>query len=434
MDDGRYGRFKRLWETYQIDPAFRKDVEEQSPGLFPAGEERLMREAILEMGKGRFSELGGNIYFCEFRERNRRVSGYVEQRVSPSSFREPQMYAYLQRIRNRCRLESSAIRQHPNIFYYPLAFELSQGCRVGCSFCGLMAERWVKDAPYEQAFWKDILAAAGEYLGGIAGDAPCYFATEPLDHPDYERFLMDMDEVLGEVPQTTTAVADREEERIHSLIRFLGEERLAGQARLRLSVRSIGQFRRISQEFSPEELANVELLPNNKESLIAASDSGRNRPLEGRKKIRYSICCVSGVKVNLATRRMIFLEPVLPDEEHPCGYRIRESVSFADQREFAEKLAGLYRRHACERLPDEEKLILHPYIQIEPSEDFLYLKGDGVGYRIPRNMYNECMISALKKGGMFEEIIRGTGLTDSWKTALWEFLNQMFQKGYVINI
>ena len=432
MDDGRYAGFKRIWETYQIDPAFREDMAGKTPGLFPAGEEPLMREAIQGMQKGRFSEYAGNPFVHEFCVRNAMVTRYVLERVQPSSFRNPFVYDYLQRIRNRCRMESAAIRRHPNIYYYPLAFELSQGCRVGCSFCGLMAERWTSDAPYDRKLWREILGASLDYLGDIVGEAPCYFATEPLDHPEYERFLADMDDVTGRVPQTTTAVADREPERLRSLICWLGEKRLREQARLRLSVRSIPQFYRMTRQFSPEELVHVEVLANNRESLIAASDSGRNRGSTGRQKIRYSICCVSGVKVNLASRSMTFLEPVLPDEEHPCGYRVLETECFTDGKDYARLLAALFSGNAISRLPPGKKLSLHPDIRIEAIDSFILLKGDGVGFRVPDNPLNETVIHTLQKGGTFEEVFRETALPETWKKSLWEFLDQLLQRGYVI--
>ena len=431
MADSMYARFKRLLETYQVDPFFRSDVEASLPGLFPPGEEKNMREAILCICRGQTDQQPDNPYVHGFREWNIRVSGYVRESVGPQSFRTDGIYGYLQRVRSRCRMESSLIRRHPNIYYFPMAFELSQGCRVGCPFCGLMAERFQGNAAMDEELWLDMICSARDYLGDIAGESPGYFATEPLDHPDYERFLALMQDVTGRVPQTTTAVADREPQRLRSLIAFLGEK-LRDQARLRLSIRTRAQFYRISKLFSPQELEHVELLPNNPESFMAASDSGRNRSLDGRAKIRYSICCVSGLKVNLCSRTMTFLEPVLPDVKWPCGYRVLEERHFGDAEAFRGNMRELYERHAVWHLSGHMRVQLHPDVKVLKMEDSIVLAGDGVGYRFRRDKWTEKLLENLTSGGDYAIIPETAGLPPAWRSAAEQFLDTLLQKGYIV--
>ena len=61
--------------------------------------------------------------------------------------------------------------------------------------------------------WHDILSFAKEAIGPAAGWGTCYYATEPLDNPDYEKFADAFYDVFGVVPQLTTAAAMRKPER-----------------------------------------------------------------------------------------------------------------------------------------------------------------------------------------------------------------------------
>lgn len=350
----------------------------------------------------------------------------------PESFHNRQIYGYLQRIRNRCRMESSVIRQHQNIYYFPIAFELNHGCRIGCDFCGLMAERWTANAAYDRSLWRGIIQASYDLIGPVVGECPCYFATEPLDNPDYLRFLADVEEITGRVPQTTTAAADREPDRLRSLIQFLGEDRLRDQERLRISIRSLSQFRRITEWFSPEEFAYVELLPNNRESVYTSSDSGRNRRLSGRRKIRYSISCMTGVKVNLADRSMAFVEPVLPNDSYPAGLRTLETVNFEDVPDYREKLKALFMAHAFAELPKNETVRIHPNVSVKKADHEIFLVGDGVAFRLPDNRWNEQLLDDFRTGSTFEQSFRKLGLPAGFETDVYALLNKMFYSGYLL--
>ena len=419
-------------EKWQIDPVFRSEAESGSFAVFPSEETGLMPEAIHAIHNGNALRFPSNPYAREFCERFFRCSRYLSELFQPDSFHDPEVYGYLQRIRNRCRMESALVRFHLNIYYYPIAFELSRGCRIGCDFCGLMAERWTANALYDRDLWRGIIQESFDFLGPIAGECPCYFATEPLDNPDYECFLDDVESITGHIPQTTTAAADREPERIRGLIQRLGEDRLRDQSRLRLSIRSVRQFERIAELFSPEELAYVELLPNNRGSVYRVSDSGRNRSNHDREKYRYSISCLAGVRVNLTDRSMTFLEPVLPDERQPCGYRVLETLSFDNSGDYREKLVGLFRRHAPAGLPKDKSIRIHPEVKIRKEADQILLVGDGVAFRIPDNRWNEAILKGLADGGSFAEIFQSLGLSENFEPDVYEMLDKMFRSGYLV--
>ena len=80
-------------------------------------------------------------------------------------------------------------------------------------------ELWAMDADSHAAYLAGP-ARAHAIVGDAAGRGLCYYATEPLDNPDYECFLVDFHAEFGRVPQTTTAAATRDIERTRRLLRW----------------------------------------------------------------------------------------------------------------------------------------------------------------------------------------------------------------------
>jgi len=76
----------------------------------------------------------------------------------------------------------------------PIAFEISDGCSVGCWFCGISAKKFGGHYEYDErgaANWRATLEAARSVLGDAMMSGFCYWATEPLDHPQYDSFIED---------------------------------------------------------------------------------------------------------------------------------------------------------------------------------------------------------------------------------------------------
>lgn len=163
-----------------------------------------------------------------------------------------------------------------------------------------------------------------------------------------------------------------------------------------------------------------------------SSDSGRNRQRDSRKKIRYSISCLAGVKVNLADRALSFVEPVLPDESYPCGIRVLETVNFANTQDYREKLESLFRAHAFADLPKNEIVRIHPNISVKKADNEIFLVGDGVAFRLSNNRWNEQMLNDFKSGSAFEQSFRKLGLPDAFETNVYDLLNKMFHSGYLL--
>ena len=132
---------------------------------------------------------------------------------------DPRIRDWTLRQIRRCDREMGARGRFMS--HLPMAFELSSGCSVGCPFCALSAGRLAGLFRYTDenaSLWRGVLAAAHRVVGDSAGRAPCYYATEPLDNSEYERFLEDYFAEFDRVPQTTTAAALRNIERTRHLL------------------------------------------------------------------------------------------------------------------------------------------------------------------------------------------------------------------------
>ena len=258
--------------------------------------------------------------------------------------------AWRRRQKNRCRIEVGPAAD--GMVHAPIVFELTEGCSVGCQFCGLASERLKSVFSYTSdnaGLWRMVLQKTHALIGDAAGWGTCYYAGEPLDNPDYERFLEDYLQEFGTVPQTTTAVATRNIERTRKLLHW-------GQTAFphidRFSILSAGIRDEIFRFFTPEELIRVELLPqfpgapgNN------FINVGRNRD-SGDESHTGTIACISGFVVNLAEKTVRLTTPCLPDDQCPTGEILSERLLFTDAEDYERLLLHMIDRY----MPEEPDL------------------------------------------------------------------------------
>lgn len=470
MTRAEYAECKRLMEWYCADPEFRenavdgirKHLSENGIALEP----EMVLEGIQLILAGRCATEEGerNPFAREKAERDRLVSEYLQMRMGPEQYAARPIWQYAEVVRNRCRMENREVRRHDNIYYFPLAFEVSSGCKVQCPFCGFRAKPWSENYAYTEehrALWREILLISKEVIGNVAGEAPCYFATEPMDNPDYEQFLGDMREIFGHAPQTTSAAAQRDPERTRRFLRFLGEEELRERGTYRISVTSLAHFRQLMRTFTPEELEYVELLANNPESVNRYSCSGRaaanqehlresrNRKSRNRERqngegqipggqireekfLRYSIDCVAGVRVNLVEGTMMFLEPELPDEMYPLGYRVRETVTFSDAESYRAGLIHLFRSYAFDSLPLWHPVQLGRNVQMEERQGDILLLGDEIGYRMDAQPILKDIMESFREGAIPGELLQALNAEKSGKKRILELLRDLYERGYLV--
>ena len=223
--------------------------------------------------------------------------------------------------------------------HFPISFELNKGCSVGCWFCGVAAPKLQDIFFYTSEngrLWRQILDSVKQVLGSAAGAGFCYCATDPLDNPDYEKFVSDFDDILGVFPQTTTAQPLKDPERTRNLLKLSLEK---GCMLNRFSIISLQKLERLYREFTPEELAFVGLVLQNPESGMLKSNSGRARKQTQNKTLQKQLneqsaasttACVSGFLLNMVDRSVKLISPYPASDRYPDGYRTFESGTFED--------------------------------------------------------------------------------------------------------
>ena len=199
----------------------------------------------------------------------------------------------------------------------------------------------------------------------------CYWATEPFDNPDYEKFIDVFHDELGYLPQTTTAVAMRDPERTRRLLEFTKTRNAFVQ---RFSVTTKKDFNLIHEYFDPEELLLVELIPQFENRASPKATAGRTRKvvldrLETGKKVpfRYdleqtgSIACVSGFLVNLPERNIRLITPCRATDRWPLGYRILAESEFQTGEDVERFVQDCIDHHMPQALEPEDPVgLLHP--------------------------------------------------------------------------
>lgn len=283
-------------------------------------------------------------------------SGCVPKNSDIAGWREQQI--------KRCWIEMGARNQ--SLIHAPLMFELSDGCSVGCGFCGLNAGKLKKICMHTEEnalLFRQILRYMKELLGKAAGSGTCYYATEPLDNPDYEKYIGDYYDILGTVPQTTTAAAMRDTDRTkHMLYDFSHKYNTIH----RFSVLNLEEFHEIMERFTPIELLNVELIPQFEEAPSNHfSCAGRNRcndEYEGGYNIE-TICCISGFIINMARREIRLISPCGVDSEHPTGEKIFCIKKFENFEEFKSTIEEIIKTH-MNGLDNKRKLSFYSYIDV----------------------------------------------------------------------
>lgn len=255
---------------------------------------------------------------------------------------DPRLRDWRDRQVLRCRREMPDLAHF--MLHLPVVFELSLGCSVGCPFCALSAGRLQKVFRHTEdnaALWRDVLARLHALMGDVAGTGACYYATEPLDNPDYELFLADYYDEFGCVPQTTTAAATRDLNRTRELLRW-GQMTYLHFDRLSLLSKEEGDL--IHAAFTAEELLYTDLIPQFPDSPICSlKKAGRN--IRSEQGVSGTVACASGFIVNMAERSVRLVTPTIADEEHPTGEIEYEKASFTDGASLEEVVCAMIDRH-----------------------------------------------------------------------------------------
>jgi len=276
----------------------------------------------------------------------------------------------------RCNGELGASAR--SIVHPAIAFELSEGCSVGCWFCGISAAKFRGHFPYapNQALWRGVLQATVEFFGPAAATGFCYWATDPADNPDYPDFIEDFYHATGALPQTTTAAPLKNVALTRRVLALHGRYRTVTN---RFSILNRKLMRRVHDTFTADELMGVELVIQSRESVLHKAKAGRARSRDAAGEpapVDHStIACVTGFLVNMPLGRVQLVTPTRAGETWPDGYWVLGERRFEDAAGFAAALQDLADAHMTQDIGPRDVLAARPDLHIELLEDGFELVG-----------------------------------------------------------
>jgi len=287
----------------------------------------------------------------------------------------PRFHKWRQRQIQRCLTE---VGFHAAKIAHPIfAFELSNGCSVGCTFCGVGADKLranFRRTPENALLWRSVLEAGCRRFGPAMRTGFCYWATEPMDNPDYLDLVEDFRQVTGELPQTTTIEPLRNVERTRKLLEL---HRRHEAIQNRFSIQSLEMLRDVHATFTPEELANVRLLLYHQNNQLKRTKAGKAYVTGSEHDEAWdggTIACVSGFLVNMCTRTIRLISPCPASDEWRNGYRVYYSGTFASGEEFEARIAEAAELCMPEALPDDEVVAFRADLTLKDVDDGISLK------------------------------------------------------------
>jgi hypothetical protein len=235
-----------------------------------------------------------------------------------------------------------------------------------------------------------------------------------LDNPDYEKFILDFHEILGRLPQTTTAQSLRDLPRTRALLEM--SRRLTNGVE-RFSVLSTGQFRRVMEAFSPEELAMVELIPqfNSDASPKVTAGGVRHRlvRLNGAGVPNTStrdtedggtIACVSGFLVNMVERVARLISPCSANKRWPLGYLVFDEFRFDTADDFRAGVEAAIASAMKMNLNSDDRVRLNPLLEMTSESDGVTLANSVVSVKMASQIESAVLAEMIDKRATVAEI------------------------------
>jgi radical SAM family RiPP maturation amino acid epimerase len=383
---------KRFLELWTSGPDFKAQVQKDPHGT--------MRRYALDVDPEDIRALWDWDYSAKAMAENRPVTPTVKQyrefineklqwrnlvreECSPAEHR---FKTWRERQIKRTMLEIG-VDQDSKMIHTPIAFELAHGCSMNCWFCALNAPPLQAVYPYtpeNRRLFRVLLSLLKDVAGPAAKWGCSYWATEPLDNPDYEKFSGDFYDILGMYPQTTTADPLRDPARLRKI---LADSRAKGCLVNRFSIMTLKILERVYREFTPDELQWVELILQNPEADPVKAVSGRftelnraNPKLEEREKSKVlaaikeqykdftgdlattnitlpgTTSCMTGFKINMVKKTVELISPCAACEKWPNGYIVFETGAFETADDFKGLIDGMIERVMITTLPTDRRL------------------------------------------------------------------------------
>lgn len=355
----------------------------------------------------------------------------------------PRFHAWRQR---QIRRGASELGQSADAIVHPvIAYELSEGCSIGCWFCGISADRFAGHFPYTEdnaALWRGVLEAAVELFGPAASTGFCYWATDPMDNPDYDRFIEDHYHITGGLPQTTTAAPMKD---VSLTRRVLALQRRHPTTINRFSILSVRILDRVHAEFDAEELLEVELIAQNRESLARKASAGRaaerrakaaarGRGTDGLRlsDLHTTIACVSGFLVNMPRRTVRLVSPTAAGGRWPKGYRVYDEARFDSPGEFLECMQQMVEDYMPEAVPAQARLGFREDLGFEGIEGGFVLHGTNARYTVRSDAFSSELGALIRMGSLTSgEIVQRLVAEGADIFVVTRAIQQLFDLGFL---
>jgi radical SAM family RiPP maturation amino acid epimerase len=320
---------------------------------------------------------------------------------------------------NRCHLELGPLAK--SIAHPIAAFELSKGCTVGCWFCGISADKFEGHFEYNDvnvAYWREMLKVFSDKFGKqAAGQSFCYWATDPSDNPDFDKFLKIFHEELNWLPQTTTAAPLKN---IELTRRLLEQADFHSCVPTRFSVLSQSMLRKIHKEFTPLELFQTELILQYKQSLTSLTSAGKawkNDKLarnNGKDSVEESddgtIACVTGFLVKPLENRIQLVSPTRTSTEWKDGYVIFGERTFRNAEELSFAIDSLIESHIDNQLRGTDVLQLGANLRPRVVSQNIMLTNKHTVLNFKNKSWCSTLLNKMHEGSVSKEDILKEGV------------------------
>ena len=297
----------------------------------------------------------------------------------------PEFDKWRRRNINRVSIEMGA--KSVGIIHPPIAFELSDGCSVGCWFCGISAEKFkghFELTPENLREWKAIVNEAYSLLGSSMESSFLYWATDPLDNPDYLEFLETYTSIVDAIPQTTTAIALKNVDLTKSVLKFWEDKKTVPN---RFSVLTTSILEKIHSNFNDEELLGVELVLQNQGALFTIKSASGKALINEDEKVFFSeskkkkfesvdggstIACVSGFLINIVTKSIKLVSPTIANDIWPNGYIIFDEAKYDSPDQISKFMKSMISKSSLEiNAKKAIKIVANVELQFENGMAFL---------------------------------------------------------------
>ena len=343
------------------------------------------------------------------------------------------------RSRQRARLRSEIGCASDVIPHSLFAFELSRGCSVGCSFCGIDAAKFGGAASYDEWHleWLGMLRGLADRFGDALGSGFLYWGTDPLDNPDYVEFAQAFHSVCGLEPQITTAIPLRNQA---LTCRILDRAAQATLVPHRFSILSLNVLRRVLRTFTAEQTLHVELIMQHREAGALKANAGRAyygkpNPVylandEGPETlVPTTIACVTGFLVNIAERRVRMISPTAASAAWPNGYIVFDDRTYSDCASFLLTIDEMVRDQVSAGIEPGSRLRFRRDLSISRTNGGFELSSPAMVHSF--RAYGE--LAALLQSGerSVGELLEGAGERGASSSEEAAFLHGIYNAGLV---